>query len=189
MAAPKWNYVSSEDYLAIERAAKEKHELHQGRVVGMAGASFAHNEIVINVLGNIKNFLNANPWRIYPSDLRIHIPSADSFTYPDAVIVCGKPEMLDGQFDTVTNPSVIIEVMSNSTEQYDRGTKFFYYMQIPSLREYILISSTNLYIQTALKQADGSWKFEEIADKGGNLSIHTIKHSVNVEEIYENVTF
>ena len=149
MAGSKWNYVSSEDYLTIERAAKEKHELHQGRVVGMTEASFAHNEIVINVLGNIKNFLNANPCRIYPSDLRIHIPSADSFTYPDAVIVCGKPEMLDGQFDTVTNPSVIIEVMSNSTEQYDRGTKFFYYMQIPSLREYILISSTNLYIQTA----------------------------------------
>ncbi len=189
MAAPILNYVSPTDYLIIEQAAKDKHELHQGRVVAMAGASLAHNEIVSNVFGVIKSFLKGNSCRIYPSDLRIHIPSSDSFTYPDLSIVCGKPEMLDGQFDTITNPTVILEVMSPSTEQYDRGTKFFYYMQIPSLKEYILISSSNLYIQTASKQTDGSWKFDEITDNNASLSIQTIGNTIGVNEIYENVKF
>lgn len=98
----------------------------------------------------------------YSSDLRVRIGLGEAFTYPDLTIICGKPEMLDDHFDTVTNPTVIIEVMSKSTEERDKGSKFFAYRQIPTLKEYLLISSTEVFIQTSFRQADGSWKFDEI---------------------------
>lgn len=189
MAAPAFNYTSPVEYLALERVANEKHELLQGKVSAMAGASFAHNEIASNVFGNIKNFLRGKSCRIYPSDLRVHIKSKETFTYPDATIICGKPEMLDDHFDTVTNPSVIIEVMSPSTESKDRGEKFFYYMQIESLREYLLIGSTRMFVQTAKRQADGSWKFEEITDANAYMPINAIEHKISLKEIYDNVEF
>jgi Uma2 family endonuclease len=188
MGATKLNTISSTEYLTIERSAKEKHELHQGKIVAMAGASFAHNEIVANLFGDIKTFLKGNDCRVYPSDLRVYVPMAETFTYPDLSVICGKPEMVDGQFDTVLNPSIIIEVMSPSTEAYDRGTKFFYYMQLASLKEYVLVSSTSVYIQRALRQADGSWKFEEIMSIDGALSFSTIQHRISVADVYENVT-
>lgn len=180
-------YISANEFLQAERSAKEKHELHQGHIVAMAGASLAHNEIVANLIGNIKSHLKGNPCRIYPSDLRVAVPTTESFTYPDASIVCGKPEMLDTQFDTLTNPSVIIEVMNPSTEQYDRGSKFFCYRQIASLKEYILISSSAKFVQIAFKQEDGSWKFEDIAASDALVRIQTINHKISMEEIYENV--
>jgi Uma2 family endonuclease len=124
MVAPVINYVSAEDYLKVERAATEKHELHEGQIVTMSGASLPHNYIVRNLLGQIISFLKGKKCTVFTSDLRVHILTTDSFTYPDLSIVCGKPEMLDDAFDTLTNPSVLIEVMSRSTEKYDRGTKF-----------------------------------------------------------------
>jgi Uma2 family endonuclease len=181
--------VSSFEFLEMERSSKEKHELHRGHVVNMAGASLAHNEIVANLVGNIKFFLRGKLCRIYASDLRVQIPTVDSFTYPDASIVCGQPILLDSELDTITNPTVILEVMSKSTEQYDRGTKFFYYMQIPSLSEYILVDSSKLYIQAARKQNDGSWKFEEITDRNQLLAVKAIEHEISAAEIYENVKF
>jgi Uma2 family endonuclease len=189
MAQTALHYVSANEFLQAERSAKEKHELHQGHVVAMAGASLAHNEIVANLIGNIKTHLKGRPCRIYPSDLRVAVATTDSFTYPDASIVCGKPKMLDSTFDTLVNPAVLIEVMSTSTEQYDRGTKFFYYMQIPSLKEYILISSTTKFAQTAIRQQDGSWKFEEVTSGDAFLPIQTIEYKISMEEIYENVEF
>lgn len=189
MPHPLRKYVSPSVFLVEERSAKEKNELHNGQVVAIAGASLAHNEIVANVLGNVKNYLKGKSCRIYASDLRIAVPTADSFTYPDATVVCGKPEMLDNQFDTITNPTVIFEMMSPSTEQYDRGAKFFYYMQIPSLKEYILISSTKYFCQTAVKQLDGSWKFEEVTGEDGLLAIRSIEFQLPFKEVYENVTF
>jgi Uma2 family endonuclease len=183
------NHIAPSEYLSIERAATYKHELLDGRVVAMAGASLPHNEIVSNVFGNIKAHLKNKPCRVYTSDLRVHIKSKESFTYPDITIISGQPEMLDNKFDTITNPSVMFEVMSPSTEQNDKGSKFFFYMQIPTLKEYILISSTEVYAQTALRQADGSWKFEEITDINTNLPIQTISHKITLAEVYENVRF
>ncbi len=134
------------------------------------------------------SFLRGKSCEVFPSDLRVHIPTADSFTYPDATIICGKPDTIDNQLDTVTNPSAIIEVMSKPTEQYDRGTKFFYYMQIPSLKEYILISSLVCYVQKAKKQSDGSWKFSETSNSEAKLSIDCIEYEITLKDIYEGVS-
>jgi len=187
--ALKYGYVSSEEYLVAEKSAKEKHELHQGQMVAMSGASLEHNRIVSSIVVEIGAHLKGKSCEIFGSDLRVQIPTAESFTYPDTTIVCDEPEMLDKTFDTLKNPSVIIEVLSPSTEQYDRGNKFFYYIQIASLKEYIMISSTTYYVQTARKQDDGSWKFEEITDLNSALQINTIQFKLDLSVIYERVKF
>src|SRR5438270_5508780 len=137
MGAPAIKYVTPQEYLRLERMSDTKHEYFEGEVVAMAGATLAHNYIVANIIREIGSFLKGKTCRITPSDLRISIPSANSYTYPDATIICGKPEMEDDKFDTAKNPAVIFEVMSGSSSQYDSGNKFLYYQRIPSLQEYI----------------------------------------------------
>ena len=190
-AALKYNYLSPADYLVYERAStRDKHELHQGRLVTMQGATLKHNRIVRNLLVNIGSHLKGQSCEVFPSDLRVYIPTAESFTYPDVSIVCNDLDVLDDTFpDTIKNPTVIIEVLSPSTEKYDRGNKFFYYMQIAGLKEYILISSTALYVQIARKQADGLWQFTELTDKQASLCIQTIQYQLMLKEIYDRVEF
>jgi len=188
-AALKYNYFSPEEYLSFERASvRDKHELHQGHLVTMQGATIKHNRIVRNLLVDIGTHLKGQSCEVFPSDLRVYIPTAESFTYPDISIVCDGPDMIDDAYlDTIKNPTVIIEVLSPSTEKYDKGNKFFYYMQIAGLKEYIIISSTTLYVQTARKKADGLWQFTELTDKRGTLFIPTIQYQIPVEEVYDRV--
>ena len=190
-AALKYNYLSAEDYLVFERASvRDKHELHQGRLVTMQGASIKHNRIVSNLISSIGPYLKGQSCEVFPSDLRVYIPSAESFTYPDVSIVCDNPDVPDDQYlDTIRNPTVIIEVLSPSTEKYDRGTKFFYYMQIASLKEYFIVDSTSLYIQVARRQAQGIWKFEEITDPKASICIQSIQQMLTPAEVYERVEF
>lgn len=189
MAAPVLNYLSASDFLEFERNSNEKHEFFQGKIIAMAGASLSHNRIVSNIIGDLNRFLKGKSCEVFLSDLRVNIPTSETFTYPDVTIICGKPEMVDNKMDTVRNPTVIIEVMSPSTEQNDRGAKFFNYMQIPALQEYLIISSTSVYALSAKKQADNSWKFDEIKNLSNHLAIKSINHEISLEEIYENVEF
>lgn len=187
--ALKYNYTTAQEYLEIERASKEKHELHYGTLITMTGASLKHNQIVRNLIVSIGSYLKGKSCNLFPSDLRTKVFTEDSFTYPDITIVCGEPELMDEHFDTLLNPSVIIEVLSPSTEKYDKGFKFFHYMQIPSLNEYIMISSTGIYIHISRKQNDSSWKFEEITNPITSLFINTIEHNISVHDIYDEVKF
>ena len=187
--ALKYNYTSAEEYLQMERSSSEKHELHHGTVITMTGASLKHNQIVSNLIGDISPFLKDKSCQVFPSDLRTKVPAEDTFTYPDVSIVCGEPELMDEHFDTILNPSVIIEVLSPSTEKYDKGNKFFYYMQIKSLTEYFMISSTEIYVHIGRKQNDNSWKFEEIKNETASLFINTIQHAISLKDVYTNVKF
>jgi Uma2 family endonuclease len=187
--AVKYNYLSQEEYLEAERNAEQKHELINGKIFTMAGASLNHNQIVANVLSEIHFFLKRKPCRVFPSDLRVAVASVNSFMYPDVTIVCDKPELLDEKFDTILNPSVVIEVLSPSTESHDRGTKFFNYQQIPSLKEYILVSSTAIHIHVITKKDDGLWKFETITDISASLSINTISQQILLSDVYLDVNF
>lgn len=189
--AVKYNYFSPEEYLSFERASmRDKHELHQGKLVTMQGASMKHNRIVRNLLIGIGTHLKGQTCEVFPSDLRVYIPTAESFTYPDVSIVCDEPDMIDDAYlDTIKNPTVIIEVLSPTTEKYDKGNKFFYYMQIAGLKEYIIIGSASLYVQVARKKADGLWQFTEITDKSAVLSIPTIQYRIPIEDVYDRVAF
>ena len=187
MQAAAIKQVSPQDYLSFERGAKEKHEYFEGQVIAMAGASLAHNRIVSNLVTKIGSFLDDKSGEILPSDIRISVPAFESYMYPDATIVCGKPEMEDEQFDTLKNPTVIFEVLSPSTEDYDRGKKFFFYRQIPSLKEFIVIDSTKYFIEISRKQEEGSWKFEEVTDLNSEMYIATVDCRLSLQEIYKSV--
>ncbi len=187
--ALKYNYTTAEEYLEMERASQEKHELHHGTIITMTGASLNHNRIVTNLIVSIGSYLKGKSCNVFPSDLRTKVLIKDSFTYPDVTIVYGEPELMDEHFDTLLNPSVIIEVLSPSTEKHDKGFKFIYYMQIPSLKEYIMISSIRKYIHMSYKQNDSSWKFEEITDPASSLFINTIEQNIPMDDIYDEVKF
>lgn len=182
--APKYNYILPEDYLAEERASENKHEYYDGHIVAMSGASLRHNIIQRNLIGNLFSFLAGKGCQVLPSEMRVTTPSHDYYMYPDAVIVCGEPELQDNQFDTLLNPSVIFEILSPSTAGLDKETKFFFYRAISSFKEYILIDNTRKLIFASRKQADNSWVFENI-DENKTLTIQTISFTITLQDIYD----
>ena len=189
MAATALKYISPKEYLEAEVLADEKHEYFDGNIINMAGAREAHNRIVANLMREIGVFLKGKSCDVFPSDLRIATPSSNSYMYPDSSIVCGDIEKKDGEFDTCTNPSVIIEVMSDSTRDKDRGFKFFYYQQIPSVKEYILIDSLSYFVQSIRRQQNDLWQFETIENINISLNIPSIGLSLPLSDIYYRVTF
>ena len=183
-AVPKYNSITPAQYLEMERASEYKNEYYDGYVQAMSGASLKHNIIASNIAAKVDHFLNGKNCRMLQSDMRVCTPSSDSYMYPDALIICGKPELEDDKFDTLKNPFVIFEIISSSTALYDKGRKFLFYQQIPSLMEYIMIDSQKKLIQLGRKQADGSWRFEQISNSNEILNIKTIDFDLPLSEIY-----
>jgi Uma2 family endonuclease len=179
--------ISPEEYLKQERASKEKNEYFDGKVTALAGTSMSHNRILINLIRETGANLKDKPCEILPSDMRVTNPSGTAYMYPDATIVCGGPELDDDRLDTLKNPVVIFEILSPSTEQHDRGRKFRYYREIPSFREYVLIDSTECFVELSRRQGDDSWKFDSTADPYGHMMLSSIQYSLHMEELYRNV--
>jgi len=177
---------SPREYLIRERRAKDKHEYFEGEIIALAGASLAHNRIVANIMRAVGNVLNGGQCEILPSDIRITTPAETAYMYPDATIVCGRPEMADNKFDTLRNPKIIFEVLSLSTREHDRTKKFFFYRQIPSFQEYVLIDSTEHFVEVAKREGE-DWVFEGIADPDGYLPLASIKTHLPLRYIYRNV--
>ncbi|NTS42706.1 Uma2 family endonuclease [Flavisolibacter sp. BT320] len=188
-AVPVIQFISIEDYLSLEETADEKHEYYKGEIFAMAGGSIAHNRLVRNSLTAIDNFLSGKKCEAFPSDLKVHNEANTLFTYPDISIVCGEIERWQGRNDTITNPVVIIEVLSESTQLYDRGQKFKLYRSLPSLKEYILLSSLEYMVEHYTKQAEDSWNFRELTDPDDTLTIESIGFSCPVKDLYRNVSF
>ena len=187
--ALKYNHLTAVEYLKAERNASGKNELMNGKIITMTGASLKHNRIVRNLIIGIGSFLKGKSCEVFPSDVRVNIPTTNSFTYPDLTIVCGKPELLDDEFDNLLNPMVIIEVLSPSTESYDRGNKFFTYQQIPSFKEYILVDSSTCTLQTIVKKDDGLWQFATITNPAATLTILSIGQTILLNDVYDGVDF
>ncbi|MEI6949157.1 Uma2 family endonuclease [Paraflavisolibacter sp. H34] len=181
------NYITAQEYLEQERAATEKHEYYQGEVFAMSGARLQHNRIQMNFTGEARIRLRGKSCEVFGSDLRVHIPANTLFTYPDAVIVCGKPELLDEAFDTLLNPVVIVEILSRSTQSYDRGDKFMLYRAIPSLKEYVMIDSESIGIEHYSRQEDGTWLFAETKDPASVLQLLSLGISFPISLLYEGV--
>ncbi|MBK9566798.1 MAG: Uma2 family endonuclease [Saprospiraceae bacterium] len=187
MGLPEKQYITPEQYLESERLALEKHEFYLGEIFAMSGASFRHNQIFKNTYGNLFNKLKGKPCQPYGSDLRIHIPNNSLYTYPDISIICGKPEMTDTVKDTITNPSVIIEILSKSTYDYDKGQKFTLYRDIDSLREYILIDSMSIRVEHYFKNEDSSWTLKDYRTIDAKLNIETISADLLLSDVYVDV--
>lgn len=186
--APKYNFVSQEAYLAMERASDTKHEYFNGEVFAMSGASPQHNDIGYNINRLVAAFLHGKGCKLYGSDFRIHTPDNTLYTYPDFTIVCGKVETSDKYTDNLTNPAVIIEILSKSTKEYDRGTKFNLYRSIRTLKEYVLIDSTSISVELFTKQEDGRWILSECKQLSGNFVISTIGLTLPLKDVYEDVS-
>lgn len=186
-AIPKTRLTAAE-YLEIERQAEFRSEFFAGEMFAMAGASREHTMIVANLVRVIGELLKERACEVYPVDLRVRVPSG-LYTYPDVVVVCGTPEFEDKQRDTLRNPTVLIEVLSESTADYDRGTKFKHYRQIPSLREYVLVDQSAAQIEQFTLGDDGAWKLTETKGLEATLNLDSIGCRVPLSEIYRKVTF
>ncbi len=182
-------YISADEYLRWEREAKEKSEFHNGEVFALAGASFVHNQIVGNVLAELKTFLKGKPCDIFPSDLRLNIPEYNVYAYPDLMIICGKPEFADQHTDTIKNPTVIFEVLSQSTADYDRGTKFMYYRSLPSLKNYIIIETAAPKVEFYHRNEANHWELTDLSVADGVVEIPAIQYHLPFDEIYRDVEF
>jgi len=179
-------YPTPEEYLAFERKATTKHEYLNGQIVAMSGASFAHNFITVNIATHLNIQLMDGECRVATSDMRVKVTEIDSYFYPDVVVVCGEPVPEDNVFDTLLNPTVIVEVLSPSTETYDRGEKFEHYQQIASLKDYILISQDKVHIEHYCRQETG-WLQTEFAELEDVLSLRSIDCELRLQDIYRRV--
>ena len=186
--APKI-YLSPTQYLAKERKADFKSQYYRGEMFAMAGASREHNLIVANLVGEIRNALKDRRCEVYPSDMRVKVATTGLYTYPDATVVCGDPEFEDDQFDTLTNPTVLFEVLSDSTESWDRGGKFRQYRDIPSLKEYVMVTQDRASVERYIRQTDGGWLLQEIESISASVRFDSINVMVPLAEIYRNIRF
>lgn len=182
-------YITEEEYLKAEEKSLTKNEYYKGEIFAMAGASISHNRITRNTQTEIDIFLRDKSCEIFPSDLRIQVEANSLFTYPDLSIVCTDLEFYKKRKDTIRNPTVLIEVLSPSTQNYDRGEKFALYRDLPSLKEYILISSTKILIEKYTKQSDNEWIFTEFKKPTDQFEIESIGFLVTVEALYRKVNF
>ncbi len=189
MTLPQLKFLTEEEYFAFEETSLEKHEYYNGEIFAMAGASIAHNQIVGNTLSDINQHLRNKNCQVFPSDLKIHIEANFLNTYPDLSIVCGQPQLYNNRTDTIINPSILIEVLSPSTKDYDRGSKFTLYREIPTLKEYILISSTEYRFEKFARQQDNTWHFSEVRTPDETIRIETIDFQIPLIELYRNVDF
>lgn len=187
--APKYSFISPEEYLAMERVASGKHEYFKGEVFAMSGASLEHNLIVRNINTLILPFLKGKDCNMFGSDLRIHIPENSLYTYPDLSIICGTPETTGDENDNFTSPSVLIEVLSKSTRDYDRGSKFMLYRSIRSLKEYIIIDSLSVQVEFWQRSNDDSWILHDFRQLTDKFTITTIGFTLDLSHIYEDVRF
>ncbi len=174
--------VSIQEYLAFERAASEKHEYHQGEIFAMSGAGRRHNILFSNLFVSLGSLLKGRPCFPYGSDMRLHIPQNTLFTYPDISIYCGEMKQLDD--DNALEPTVIIEILSPSTKDYDRGGKFKLYREIPTLKEYILVDTESINVEVFRLNATRRWELEEYKTADEKLLLNSISLSIPVRDIY-----
>jgi len=181
--------MTKAEYLAFERASAFKHEFIDGEVYAMSGASEPHNLIVSSTNFTLYGQLRGRGCKIYLSDMKVHTPSTGSFTYPDITVVCGDAELNDKERDVLLNPTLIIEVLSPTTEQYDRGKKFQRYREIPSLQEYVLIAQDTAHIEHFLRQDDGLWLFNDVTGLDSAIDLTSIGCTLKLSDVYEQVDF
>jgi Uma2 family endonuclease len=181
--------LSPKEYLERERAAPFRSEYYRGEMFAMAGASWEHTLIKDNLAGEARNRLKDGPCRVLTSDLRVKVSATGLYTYPDILIVCDQPQFEDKVMDTLLNPRVIIEVLSESTERYDRGAKFDHYDRVPSVTEYVLVAQDRPCLERRIRQPDHSWDRTEFSDIALTFSFGTIPLQIPLAEIYRGVEF
>ena len=181
-------YLTPRQYLAIERKSEIRHEYHRGEVFAMAGASREHNLVALNIASDFRNQLRDRPCEVYISDMRVRVEATGLYTYPDVVVACGEPRFEDDEVDTLLNPTLIVEVLSPSTEAYDRGKKFLQYRTIPSLSDYVMVAQDEVRVEHYLRQ-DDRWVLIELNRPDQTFVAESLGCTMRVSEIYRKVEF
>ncbi len=179
--------LSAEEYLAFERYSEEKHEYFDGEIFAMTGASRQHNRVAFNLAGTLYPQLRGRPCDAFVGDMRIRVDATGLYTYPDLVVVCGEPRFADAEVDTLLNPTVIFEVLSPSTEAYDRGKKFAHYRSIESLAELVLIAQERVEVEQYVRQPGGKWLLQAVSRLEDHLALAAIGCELSVAALYERV--
>jgi Uma2 family endonuclease len=182
-------YYTPAEYLALEEIAEYKSEYHDGEIIPMTGGTTNHNEIAGNFYSHFKFAFRGQNYRIYMGDVRLWIPRYRRYTYPDVMVIEGTPIYEGTGTTTVTNPYLIVEVLSKSTASYDQGEKFRYYRSIPEFREYILIDQYSFHVEQFAKNAEGKWVLTEYELQDSILPMESINFQISLSDIYEKVEF
>jgi len=187
--AQKATRLSEAEYLRLDRLAEFRSEFFDGEVFAMAGGTRAHSLIATNLARELSAALKETDCVTYNADLRVKTQATGLFTYPDVSVVCGDQRFLDAEQDTLLNPSLIIEVLSDATEACDRGKKFEHYRQIPSFREYLLVSQKEPRIEQFIRQDDGTWNLKESAGLQAHLKLEPVNVTLRLTEVFAKVQF
>lgn len=187
MSTQPKTFLSPAEYLELERRAEVKSEYYEGEMFAMAGASPRHVWITANLVRELGQQLKAKPCRVSASDLRLRVTPTSLYTYPDVVVVCGEPRFADDQKDTLLNPTVIIEVLSESTRDYDRGRKFQHYRTLPSLAEYLTVEQDEPHVEHCTRQPESRWLLAEFADLGQSIRLASIDCVLPLAEVYDKI--
>ncbi|MEG3978570.1 Uma2 family endonuclease [Microcoleus sp. herbarium8] len=182
-------YFTEEQYLALEETAEDKNEYLNGEIIPMTGGSTNHNQIAGNLYIALSLALKKRNYRIFIGDVRLWVPKVRLYTYPDVMVILGKPEYHNNRTDMITNPQVIVEVLSKSTKNYDRGDKFKLYKTIPSFREYILIDQTQINVEQYSKTENKRWLYSEYDEEDTALVFNSFEVEVPLSDVYEQVNF
>jgi Uma2 family endonuclease len=181
--------LSSGEYLARERASAIRSEFYRGEMFAMSGASWEHTLIKDNLAREAGNRLKEGPCRVVTSDLRVKVDASGLYTYPDIIIVCDPPQFEDQVMDTLLNPRVIVEVLSDSTEKYDRGFKFANYRQLPSLQEYVLVAQDRPLVERYVRQDDATWVLTVFSDLAQPFAFASVGVQIPLADVYRGVRF
>ncbi len=189
MSVPARQRISPEQYLAIEREADFKSEYFNGEVFAMARASREHNLITLNVGSALHSQLRGRPCETYPSDMKVKVSATGLYTYPDVTVACGELQFDDDCNDVLLNPTLIVEVLSSTTEAYDRGDKFGHYRKLASLREYVLIAQDRYHVEHYLRQGEHQWLLTEVTDPEDTVHLPSIGCDLALSAVYERLEF
>jgi Uma2 family endonuclease len=179
-------FLTPEEYLEIERAAERKSEYFRGEMFAMAGATERHVSIVTNLVAELRQSLKGRPCKVYSTDMRLRVSPSGLYTYPDVMVACGDLQFADDRKDTLLNPLVIIEVLSESTRDYDRGRKFQHYRALPFLKEYLTIAQDEVHVEHWLRP-EGDWRLKEFSDLAQTACLDSIDCTLPLAEIYHKI--
>ena len=186
MTSQPKTYLTPAEYLVVERQNEYKSEYIDGEMVAMTGASRGHSIIAFNIANELGPRLRGRPCEAYLSEMRVRIPKR-GYVYPDVVVVCGEPQLEDEYLDTLLNPTVIIEILSESTQRYDRTKKFSFYRTIESLAEYVLVAQDEYRIEQYTKQPDGRWLLSDYRSLEDVVELTSVQCTLALREVYEKV--
>jgi Uma2 family endonuclease len=181
--------LTSQEYLALERKASFRSEFYEGQAFAMAGASEGHVLIVLNVASEVRARLRETPCRVYANDMRVKVAATGLYTYPDVIGLCDPPSFEDDRRDTLLNPALVVEVLSPSTEAYDRGRKAEHYRRIPSLREYLLVAQDAVHVELYRREDQDRWLLAEANGLDGVLHLASVGCDLSLRDVYDKVVF